>query len=43
MCSHSITPCSITRYLSTTHCEEIEVDTEVEDEVEEDLEEEEVQ
>jgi hypothetical protein len=43
MCNHSITPCSIIRYLSTMHHEEIEVDTEVEDEVEEDLEEAEVQ
>jgi hypothetical protein len=43
MHNHSITPHSITRYLSTMHHEEIELDTEVEDEVEEDLEEAEVQ
>jgi hypothetical protein len=42
MCSHSITPQSIIRYLNTRHREEIEVDTEVEDEVEEDLDEAEV-
>jgi hypothetical protein len=34
---------NITRHLSTTHYEEIEMDTEVEDEVDEDLEEAEVQ
>jgi hypothetical protein len=39
MHNHSITPRSITRYLSTMHHEEIEVDTEVEDEAEEDLDE----
>jgi hypothetical protein len=48
--SHNITPrnlsitlCSIIRYLSTTHHEEINVDTEIEDKAEEYLEEVEVQ
>jgi hypothetical protein len=39
MCSHSITPRGITRYISTTHREEIEVDIEVEEEEEGDLDE----
>jgi len=39
LCNHNITLHSITRHLSTTPCEEIELDTEVEDEIEEDLEE----
>jgi hypothetical protein len=43
MRNHNITSRSITRYLSTTHHEEIEGDIEVEDEVEEDLDEAEVQ
>jgi len=43
MRNHNITPSSITRYLSTTHREDIEVDTEAEDEVEEDLDDLEVQ
>jgi hypothetical protein len=43
MRNHSITPHNITRYLSTTHHEEIEMDTKVEDDVDEYLEEAEVQ
>jgi hypothetical protein len=43
MCNHSITSCSIIKYLSTTYREEIELDIEVEYKVEEDLEEAEVQ
>jgi len=39
MCIHSITPHSITRYLSTMHHEEIEVDIDVEDEEKDDLDE----
>jgi hypothetical protein len=39
MHNHSITLRSITKYLSTMHREEIELDTEVEDKVEEDLDE----
>jgi hypothetical protein len=39
MCNHSITSCSITKYLSKMHYEEIGLDIEVDDEVEEDLEE----
>jgi hypothetical protein len=39
MCSHSITLGSTTRYLSTMHHEEIEVDTKVEEKVEENLDE----
>jgi hypothetical protein len=39
MRNHTITQRSITKYLSTTRHEEIEVDIEVEDEVEEDLDE----
>jgi hypothetical protein len=37
MHNHSITPRSITRYLSAMHHEEIEVDIEVEDEAKKDL------
>jgi hypothetical protein len=40
MHNHSIITHSITRYPSTMHCEEIEVDSEVEVEAEEDLDEE---
>jgi hypothetical protein len=43
LCNHSITSCSIIKYLSTTYREEIELDIEVEYKVEEDLEEAEVQ
>jgi hypothetical protein len=39
MHSHNITPRSITKYLSTTHHGEIEVDIEVEEKIEEDLDE----
>jgi hypothetical protein len=39
MHNHSITPQSITKYLSTTHHTKIEVEIEVEDKVEEDLDE----
>jgi hypothetical protein len=42
-CNHSVTPHNITRYLTTMHHEEIEVDTEAQDEVEEYLDEVEVQ
>jgi hypothetical protein len=35
MCSHSITPRGITRYLSTTHREEIEVEEEEEGDLDE--------